>query len=152
MIVFPSPALVEQRLAECAELDRFSRSLLQLAPPLQTDAQLTRRALCVEPSPRAARAFSADPTEQAFHALPSARQHLVGDEYSCWFPLGAPLRFVPLRGILVGVVDGEGRRCDWLSPGSEGQVLVQFPHGAPAFPQGRFALGEVSLLRLRKAP
>jgi hypothetical protein len=152
MIAFPTPELVEQRLSECAELDRFSRSILQLASPLQTDAQLTRRALCVERSPLAARAFAAGPTEQAFHAFPSARQHLVGDEYSCWFPLGAPLSFVPLRGILVGVIDGAGRRCDWLGPDAEGAVLVQFPQGAPAFPSGRFALGDVSLLRLRKAP
>ena len=145
----PNEQETEQRLRELGELYRFSMSLLDASGPLQTDAQLSRRALTLTPLERAP-GLEAGEDERVFAAASSARQHFVGDEFSCWFPEGRPAQPTRVRAILVGVSDTSGARKDWLSPRTEGFVKLQFPGGLGELPDGRFSVGDVTLLRLRK--
>lgn len=140
----PTPAETEQRLGELAELVRFSASLLEARAPLLSDADLTRRSLSVRGcTPAGLR-------ELTFEAGPSSRQHFVGEEYSCWFPLGHPSEATPVRAILVAVVTEDGTRADWLPPRTRGLVTLQFPEAQPGLLPHEVGFGDLALLRLRK--
>ncbi|MDP3233041.1 MAG: hypothetical protein Q8S33_20570 [Myxococcales bacterium] len=145
----PTEQETAQRLRELGELYRFSMSLLEASGPLQTDAQLSRRALTITPVARAP-GLEPGPGERVFVVASSARQHFVGDEYSCWFPESHPAQPTRIRAILVGVSTVSGARSDWLPPGTEGFVKLHFPDGPVELPAGRFSVGDVTLLRLRK--
>jgi len=145
----PNDEETEQRLREMCELYAFSVSLLEATGPLQTDAQLCRRALTISKVDRAA-GLEVGPLEKVFAAVPSARTWFVGDEFSCWFPEGLPGQPTRIRAILVGVSTPISERPDWLSPGTEGFVRLQFPAGLIDLPAGRFSVGDITLLRLRK--
>jgi hypothetical protein len=147
----PNEQETEQRLREMGELYAFSMSLLEATGPLQKDAQLCRRALIISEVDRAP-GLEVGPLERVFAAVPSARTWFVGDEFSCWFPEGLPGQPTRVRSILVGVSEATGERRDWLSPGTEGFVRVQFPAGLIELPAGRFSVGDITLLRLRSAP